>query len=51
MYFEMKYFKRNTAIRFFVVKLFRKKILYTYLIQFGLYEKNLMRKKANYGTR
>ena len=40
----MKYFKRNTAIRFFRCEITsylnkRKKILYTNLIQFGLYEK------------
>ena len=56
MYFEMKYFKRNTAIRFFRCEIIsyiykRKKILYTNLIQLGLYEKILMRKKSNYGTR
>ena len=52
----MKYLKRNTAIRFFRCEIIsyinrRKKISYTYLIQFGLYEKILIRKKANYGTR
>ena len=50
MYFEMKYLKLNTAIRFFRCEIIsylnkRKKILYTNLIQFGLYEKILMRKK------
>ena len=50
MYFEIKYLKRNTAIRFFRCEIIsylnkRKEKLYTNLIQFGLYEKILMRKK------